>query len=84
MATIRSSLSRRVPSSVRWFGYLAALLVSALLVSAILYLVAGGFHPVMGASIVPVVVSLLAHYARKKYRLDEQINDPTKPERFYR
>ena len=83
MATIRSSLSRRVPSSLRRLGYLVALLVSTLLVLIILYLVAGGLHPVMGVSVVPVATSLLAHYARKKHGLHGQVDDPTKPERFY-
>lgn len=83
MATTRSSLSRRVPPSVRRWIYIAALLVSVLLVLAFLYPVAGGFHPVMAVSVVPAGMSLLAHYLRKKYGLDEQVDDPTKPERFY-
>ncbi len=68
---------------MRRFSYPAALLVAVLLVLAILYLVAGGFHPVMVSSVVPMAMSLLAHYLRKKYGLDEQVNDATKPERFY-
>lgn len=77
------ALPARAPRSVRRLGYLAALLVSTLLVLVILYLVAGGLHPVMGVSVVPVATSLLAHYARKKHGLHGQVDNPTKPERFY-
>ena len=83
MATFRSPLSRRVPPSVRRLSYLAVLVVSVPLVLAIQYLVVGGFHPAMAVSVVPAAMSLLAHYLRKKYGLDKQVNDPTKPERFY-
>ena len=65
------------------FGYPAALLVSVLLVLAMLYLVAGGFHLVMLSGVVPMAMWPLTHYLHKKYGGDEQVNDPTKPDRFY-
>lgn len=79
----RLALPARTPRSVRQWSYLATLLVSVPLVLAILYLVAGGFHLVMAVSVVPAAMSLLAYYLRKKYGLDDQVDDPTKPECFY-
>ena len=49
----------------------------------LVYFIFGGFHYVMISVVISCIVSHFAQRLRRKYGLDDQVDDPTKPERFY-
>lgn len=80
----RLSSSQRTPRSVRLAARLASeSLVLAALVLVAAYFVLGGLHYAMIPMVIIVIMTRFAGRLRKKYGLNGQVDDPTKPERFY-
>ena len=77
----RLPLLRRIPRSVRRLTSEPLVLTPLFLIS--IYFIFGGFHYVMISVVIVGILSHFAHRLRKKYELDNRVDDPTKPERFY-
>ena len=77
----RLSLLRRIPRSVRRLASEPLVVTPLFLIS--IYFIFGGFHYVMISVVIVGILSHFTHRLRKKYGLDNRVDDPTKPDRFY-
>lgn len=78
------SIPGRTPRSMRRLTRIASeplILMMPFLV--LVYFIFGGFHYVMISVVIGGIISHFAQRLRRKYGLDDQVDDPTKPERFY-
>lgn len=80
----RLALPARTPRSVRRLtGIASEPLILMLPLLVLVYFIFGGFHYVMISVAIGCSISHFAQRLRRKYGLDDQVDDPTKPERFY-
>ena len=78
------SILGRTPRWVRrLIGIASEPLVFMLPFLVLVYFIFGGFHYVMISVVVSCIIGQLAQRLRRKYGLDDQVDDPTQPERFY-